>query len=135
MAYPGRQNIYESAIRRMVSQALEAEEERFALEHGSDTDEQLLAYLRECAYRLHHSPWPREIPGGKLIEKRFGTWKTALMRARLPANSTPNQYDSFTRVYEETERQKEIYRVKKTEKKQRAQQKRIEQTLKKKQPG
>lgn len=41
MGYAGRQNIYEGAIRKMVTQALEAQEAAFKTEHESDTDEQL----------------------------------------------------------------------------------------------
>ena len=64
MGYPGRQNIYEAAIRRMVQQALEEQEEQFREQHKSDTDAQLLQYLRAGALRLHHTPWPGEILGG-----------------------------------------------------------------------
>ena len=46
MAYPGRHNIYEAAIRRMVQQALQQQEESFREQHESDTDQQLLLYLR-----------------------------------------------------------------------------------------
>lgn len=41
MGYAGRQNFYEGAIRKMVTQALEAQEAAFKTEHESDTDEQL----------------------------------------------------------------------------------------------
>ena len=33
MAYPGRQNIYEATIRRMVQQALEDQEQEFREQH------------------------------------------------------------------------------------------------------
>ena len=49
MGYPGRQNIYDAIIRRMVQEALELQEQQFRQEHGSDPDEQLLSYLRSCA--------------------------------------------------------------------------------------
>ena len=42
MGYPGRNNIYEAAIKRMVTQALEAQEQDFLVTHAADTDEQLL---------------------------------------------------------------------------------------------
>ena len=38
MAYPGRHNIYEAAIRRMVQQALEEQERSFREQHQKDTD-------------------------------------------------------------------------------------------------
>ena len=121
MAYPGRNNIYEAIIKRMVTQALEAQEQEFCLAHGADTDEQRLTYLRYCASVLNHTPWPREIVGGSLIEQRLGSWQNALMCAKLPAPSTPDKVSGFARYQEETERQKVLYRENKAAKKQRAQ--------------
>ena len=135
MAHPGRNNIYEATIRRMVNAALEAQEQAFRQEHGSDTGEQLLAYLRECAHRLGHTPWPREIVGGCMIEERFGTWQDALAKANLPPPNTPDLYHSFTRVQEETERQKILYREKKVAKKERHQQRLKAQKEKQKIPS
>ena len=107
MAYPGRQNIYEATIRRMVQQALEQQEQEFREQHKDDTDEALLMYLRACAIRLHHTPWPGEIVGGKLIQERIGSWERAVMLAALPTPCGPNQQKNYERVQEETERQKE----------------------------
>lgn len=52
--------------------------------HENDTDEQLLAYLRQCAERLGHSPVKAEVEGGTYIAKRFITWPLALQLAELP---------------------------------------------------
>ena len=52
--------------------------------HESDTDQQLLAYLRQCAERLGHSPVKAEVEGGAYIAKRFVTWPLALQLAGLP---------------------------------------------------
>lgn len=122
MPHPGRNNIYEATIKRMVTQALEAQEQEFASSRGSDSDEQLLAYLCYCASILGHTPWPREIVGGSLIERRFGTWQDALNKAKLPLPSTPDKVTGFARYQEETERQKVLYRQKKAAKKLKAQQ-------------
>ena len=122
MPYPGRNNIYEATIKRMVNEALEAQEQEFAQNRGSDSDEQLLAYLQFCTQLLGHTPWPREIVGGSLIEERFGTWQTAIAKAKLPLPTTPDKLTGFTRYVEETERQKAAYREKKAAKKQKAQQ-------------
>ena len=132
MAYPGRQNIYEATIRRMVQQALEQQELEFQEQHKEDTDQELLMYLRACAIRLHHTPWPGEIVGGKLILERIGSWERAVMLAKLPAPRTANQQKNFARVQEETERQKEVYRKRKAEKKILAQQRIAQQGAKKK---
>ena len=122
MAYPGRNNIYEATIKRMVTQALEAQEQEFAASRGSDSDEQLLSYLRYCAEILGHTPWPREIVGGGLIEERFGSWPNALLQAKLPAPNTPDKTSCFARYEDVTRQQKALYREKKAAKKQRAQQ-------------
>lgn len=132
MAYAGRHNIYEATIRRMVTQALEAREEEFAQLHEQDTARQLLSYLQEQTAALGHTPWPGEIVGGTVIEKRFGSWQRALLLAGLPEPKTANKPGSFERVKEETERQKEIYRQRKAEKKALAEQRRAQQEERKK---
>ena len=101
---------------------MEAQEQEFAQNRGSDSDEQLLAYLQFCTQLLGHTPWPREIVGGSVIEDRFGTWQTAIAKAKLPLPTTPDKLTGFTRYVEETERQKIVYREKKAAKKQKAQQ-------------
>ena len=106
----------------MVNEALEVQEQEFACNRGNDSDEQLLSYLCFCAGILGHTPWPREIVGGSLIEKRFGTWQTAIVKAKLPMPTTPDKLVGFARYQEEEERQKAQYREKKAAKKQKAQQ-------------
>jgi len=132
MAYPGRQNIYEATIRRMVREALTQQEQEFRQQHETDTDAQLLAYLRAWAIRKHHTPWPGEIVGGSFIQERFGSWDRALAMARLPMPKTANRSQSFVRVQEETQKQKEIYRQRKAEKKALAQERLAQQAAKKK---
>ena len=122
MPHPGRNNIYEATIKRMVNEALEAQEQEFSASRGADSNEQLLRYLCFCAGVLGHTPWPREIVGGRLIEQRFQTWKNAIVMAKLPMPSTPDKITGFSRYAEEVERQKALYREKKAAKKQKAQQ-------------
>ena len=124
MPHPGRNNIYDATIKRMVNEALEAREQAFAADRGADSNEQLLRYLCLCAGVLGHTPWPREIVGGKLIETRFENWDNALLKANLPKPSLPDKLTYFARYQEETERQKMLYREKKAAKKQQAQQRR-----------
>ena len=130
MGYAGRQNIYEGAIRKMVTQALEAQEEEFRKKHAFDTDDQMLSYLRSCAMKLQHTPWPEEITGGTVIAERFGSWEKALNAANLPRPRGENKPSTFLRVKQEEARQKEIYRQRKTEKRLLAQQRRIQQEAK-----
>ena len=131
MPNPSRNDIYDAVIRRMVTESLQAQEEQFAFEHGNDTDEQLAAYLRECAEQLGHSPWPREIIGGETICKRFGSWDCALRKAKLPNTVTANKPTQFLRYQNEVAQQKLLYRQKKAMKRERAQQRLKEQREKK----
>ena len=132
MAYPGRQNIYDASIRRMVQESLARQEEEFRQVHGEDPEEQLLTYLRSWAFRLGRTPWPGEILGGRFIEERFGSWTRALALARLPAPRTPNRSEDFARYRAEVEVQKEAYRRRKAEKKAQASQRRQQQAARKK---
>ena len=52
--------------------------------HESDTDEQLLSYLRQCAEDLGHSPVKAEVEGGSYIARRLISWPLALQLAELP---------------------------------------------------
>lgn len=117
MAYSGRNNIYDAVIRRMVTEALAAQDEDFRLRHGNDPDETLLEYLRRCAGGLGHTPWPRELVGGCMIEERFGSWAQALAMAALPGPTHPDRLQSFARYRAERETQQVLYRRKKAEKK------------------
>lgn len=120
--HPDRHIIYQTSIQRNVNQALEEKEKRFAADHASDTDAQLLQYLCYCAKELCHTPYPKEIVGGRLIEARFETWENAWRSAGLPRPNTPNKVSAFALVIEETKRQEAIYRQRKIEKRQKHQQ-------------
>ena len=128
MGYPGRQNIYESIIRRMVTQALEAQELQFRQEHEQDPDEALLNIVRDWVSVHGHTPWPGELAGGSYLTERFGSWEALIRRAGLKTPIHPNRKQSFTRFQKETERQKALYRKKKAEKKQLAQKRLAAQT-------
>lgn len=39
MPHPGRNNIYDATIKRMVNEALETQEQEFAQNRGGDSDE------------------------------------------------------------------------------------------------
>ena len=135
MPNASRNDIYDAVIRRMVAEALQAQEEQFELEHGSDTDGQLADHLRGCAQRLGHSPWPKEIVGGEMICRRFGSWDRALEAARLPRPVTANRLSQFIRYQETVEQQKLLYRERKAMKKERAQQRLREQRKKREKAG
>ena len=131
MPYPKRYEIYQAVIRRMVTESLQAQEQQFAQAHENDAEEQLLAYVRECAGKLGHSPWPREIVGGEMILARFGSWELVLQKANLPQPTTTNRISGFARYRREVEQQKLVYRQKKAIKKKKARQRLREQEEKK----
>ena len=49
MAHPGRNNIYEAIIKRMVAQALEAQEQESTLHRSADSDVPLCGYFEAHA--------------------------------------------------------------------------------------
>ena len=131
MPTPSRNDIYEAVIRKMVNQALEEQEDAFEQIHRSDPEDALVAYLQHCAEVLGYSPRYKEIVGWRLLEQRFGSWSDALQRAGLPpAARCP--VTKLPRILEETEKQKELYRRKKAEKKLRNRQRMESQERKKK---
>ena len=113
MPYPGRNTIYKATIDRMVKQALEQQEMAFQKEHGEDSTERFIAYVRACAEQLGHTPWPREIVGGQLLLSRFVTWKNLCDKAQMPLPTTSDRVCGFTRYTEEYARQEKLYRAKK----------------------
>ena len=131
MPTPSRNDIYEAVIRKMVTQALEEQEMIFEQNHGQDPDEALILYLCDSAMQLGYSPRYKEIIGWRLLERRFGSWSEALQRAGLP--SAPRcPVTSLPRIRKVTEKQKELYRRRKAEKKLKNRQRMETQTRKKK---
>lgn len=131
MPAPSRNDIYEAVIRKMVAQALEEQEALFEQEHGQDPDEGLICYLQDWTRELGYTPRFKEIVGWRLLEQRFGTWNEALHRAGL---TPPPRYPvtKLPRILAETERQQELYRRKKAEKKRKNKQRLEAQVRKKK---
>ena len=78
-----RNDLYERKLNQRVRASLEKKEDRFAREHQTDTNVQLLEYLRAFAKELGHTPTACEIIGGRFIEKRFGDWNRAVQLAGL----------------------------------------------------
>ena len=130
MSYPGRENIYRVTIRRMVLEALEAQEQQFRLAHKRDPDEALLMLLHRWAADNRHTPWPGELTGGSYLVERFGSWERAIALAGLDPPTGHNSPQNSHRYLAETERQKELYQQRKSEKKQLARKRLAEQTAK-----
>jgi len=52
--------------------------------HESDTEAQLLDYVRQCAEAVGHSPVSREVEGATWIARKIGSWSLVLTLAGLP---------------------------------------------------
>ena len=117
----------------MGTEALNEKEACFAAEHSSDTDAQLVTYLRQCAAGLGYTPHAKEIVGWQYLIERFGTWEQAIRTARLPLPTTPNTPSRFQLVLNEYAHQQTLYRQRKAEKKQKHQQRLDRQAVKRKQ--
>lgn len=70
-------------------QSLKRKNEAFAIEHAEDSDAQLIAYVKQMAADLGHSPAKEEIIGGEYIAERFGGWAKMIMAAGLPIPPMP----------------------------------------------
>lgn len=89
---------FQQQVRQRVKTSLAEQERNFALEHQSDTNDQLLDYLRSSAARLGHTPNASEIIGGSYYCRRFGDWNRAVQAAGLPG---PAPQPAQSRIYQE----------------------------------
>ncbi len=87
-----------SYIKKMLRKKLAEQEAAFGIKHCSDTDEQLLEYLRRCAAELGGtvynggSVYNYDIVGTKLLKERFGdNWDKILSLAGLPKIAPPER--------------------------------------------
>ena len=71
-------------LERRTAAALKLHE-AFASEHRGASREELLAYVRQCAEKLGHTPYPVEVVGSPFIAGYFGGgWSHMLRAAELP---------------------------------------------------
>ena len=88
-------------LEAMTNAAMRRKDAEFVAAHRDDTDEQLIAYLQQCAQELGHTPYPREVFGGAMIGERFGGWSRAVDVAGLPY-PTHKVSDKGRRIYRKT---------------------------------
>lgn len=88
-------------LETMTNAAMRRKDAEFVSAHRDDTDEQLIAYLQQCAQELGHTPYPREVFGGAMIGERFGGWSRAVDVAGLPY-PTHKVSDKGRRIYRKT---------------------------------
>lgn len=94
--------------------------QRFAREHQTDSDEQLLEYVRQCAAAIGHSPCSGEVIGGPFIAKRLAAgWGGVLLMAGLPpADHPPLPQKKWSIFKAEYKRQAKLRRQEKARRKQ-----------------
>jgi hypothetical protein len=72
-----------------TQEALHLQELEWRRAHESDSDEELLDYIRRCADELGRTPLGREVQGIAYLQERFGSWAAAVHLAGLrPTGST-----------------------------------------------
>ena len=73
-------NLLHQQIVKRTIEALQAQDEAFAIEYETASDADLIAYVRQCV-DVSYTPAPCEVVGGAYIAQRFGNWSAALKAA------------------------------------------------------
>ncbi len=63
------------------------QETEFAQKHRTDTDEELIRYLKECADEIGRCPKKDDVVGYAYLKQRLGPWPRILERAGLKEKS------------------------------------------------
>ncbi len=74
----------ERQIQMRLTAYLEQRERDFLRDHAEDTDDQLIACVRQRARELHRMPHPLELPGGEYLQQRLGDWRMLARRLGYP---------------------------------------------------
>jgi hypothetical protein len=109
-------DVFENILRKRTEEALAKQQREFEALHRSDTDADLIEYLRRCAEEIGHAPNACEVIGGTNLHQRFGSWDRAL---RLAGLGRPGQAPDFHRrwIYkQEKQRQIDLHKAEKRRK-------------------
>ena len=77
------QNWVNEKVADRTVESLQRMNEAFPVDHAEDSNEQLIAYLKQMAAEIGYSPCEEEVIGGEYISKRFGGWAKAIWAAGL----------------------------------------------------
>ena len=80
-------NLLHQQIVKRTIEALQAQDEAFAIEYETASDADLIAYVRQCV-DVSYTPAPCEVVGGAYIAQRFGNWSAALKAAGCPRSTS-----------------------------------------------
>lgn len=97
-------NLLHQQIVKRTIEALQAQDEAFAIEYETASDADLIAYVRQCV-DVSYTPAPCEVVGGAYIAQRFGNWSAALKAAELPSQYKPPREHRYPRYEQEYQRQ------------------------------
>ena len=97
--------LHQQNVKRTI-EALQAQDEAFAIEYETASDADLIAYVRQCV-DVSYTPAPCEVVGGAYIAQRFGNWSAALKAAELPSQYKPPREHHYPRYEQEYQRQEE----------------------------
>ena len=100
----------EQHVDQRAKAVLQKKQETFEKEHQTDTEEQLLDYVRQEAAKLRYTPNPGDLIGGPYIYKRFGNWDRVVDLCGLPKPGKMPPMKSRTIYKEEYKRQLELFR-------------------------
>ena len=101
---------FQEQVKARVRESLARQQESFAEEHKGDTQEQLIAYVREFANELGRTPNAGEVIGGPYIASRFGSWERLLNQAGLTKPGTMPQMERRLIYKKEFKRQEGLLR-------------------------
>ncbi len=109
---------FDAHVHYRVMEELKWQNSHFEATHQHDTDQELLDYVKECAWGLGFTPWAAEIIGGPYIQKRFGgSWERVLKRADLTSNRFLPPLKSRKLYKDEYKRQSKLFKLERREKK------------------
>ena len=97
-------NLLHQQIVKRTIEALQAQDEAFAIEYGTASDADLIDYVRHCV-DTSYTPAPCEVVGGAYIAQRFGNWSAALKAVGLPSQYRPPRENNYPRFKQEYKRQ------------------------------
>ena len=110
------QHWYDTTMDRRTREELRRRTEEFEQAHENDSDEALLALIRERAQELGYVPFAVDCLAGRLVGRRFGAWIRAVKLAGLPSPTGAYHLED-TRLYrEEYKRQQKLHRAERAEK-------------------
>ena len=111
------QRWYETMLDARTQSALRERQAAFAAEHRQDSEEELLALMRERAGAVKGMLHSAEFLGRDLVIERYGSWERGLIAAGLPVPKGGKKL-RFTELYrEEYARQQKLHRIERAAKK------------------